>query len=212
MNNYILAGASFLAGAVISGVAAFLVTKKACDRKHQEEINVIWKQLSNTKDYTELKNKPEINEAPLEDKPDIFEYAKKLEKHGYTVPELEKTNDMIHEISENDIDEDVYDRIDLTLYADGILADDTDYPVKSLKDTVGENFHEIFVGKDEIFIRNETRKIDYDVVRSMLTYGEMLDRHPETEQRLQYADAIEEFDDENDDDMESDVEYEEEDD
>lgn len=217
MNPKIIFGAiGFVTGVIIGGSTALIICKKTYNKKMQEEVDAVWAEI-NTQPF---KKKPDLKTAVEEAKIDktvsspeatdstFFKFTKAVSSFtqepqemtdiihhsGYTQPEIKKTNDTIYEITENDLDEDEYDIIELVLYADGILADDGDYPVRSLSDTVGENFHEIFTpDKDEIIIRNEKKKVDYDVVRSLLSYGEMLDRHPETEQRLQYDDAMERY-------------------
>lgn len=199
MNTKIIFSAiGFVSGALIGGTAALIISKKSYEKKMQEEVDKVWAEVNNIKPF----KKPELDEVMKEAKiepaaPETqtqTNYLNMLSVNGYAAPELKKTNDAIYEITENDLDEDEYDVIELVLYADGILADDGDYPVRSLSDTVGENFHEIFTpDKDEIIIRNKKKKVDYDVVRSLLSYGEMLDRHPETEQRLQYDDAMEKY-------------------
>lgn len=215
MSNYILAGLSFLAGGAISGVTAWLLAKKHYEKRLDAEINDIWREIDGALEDEGEPDTPVIKdrqEMPIPqphtimDKPDLNEYANKLRNEGYTAPDLPKTNDFIHEIGENDLDEELYQRIDLTLYADGLLADDQDYPIRSLSDTVGENFLQLMEGKDELFIRNEKRMIDYDICRSLLSYGEMLDRHPETEQRLQYDDALNDYYEDKDEEEEEDEE------
>lgn len=201
IKNYIFAGVSFLIGAASGGVCAFLVAKKRYERIHQEEMNAVWNDIKNSgKKGIASETESRANEEKHVDasrtsyeKPDLAEYANKIREQGYDPEPLPKTNDFIYEVGYNDLDEDEYERIELTLYADGILADDKDYPIKDVHATVGDHYLDIMHGKDEAFIRNEKMKTDYDICRSMLTFGEMLERHPETEQRLQYNDALDEF-------------------
>lgn len=210
INSYILAGVSFLAGAAVSGVVTWFAAKKRYERIHREEMDAVWADVQGkkkaSKSTNELKSDEMIYPDPT-DKPDLFEMAAKIQQEeGYYNPDnIPTTDDTIYEITANDLDEDRYKRIDLTYYADGILADDGDYPVRDLKNTVGENFAALFKNRDEIFIRNEKFRIDYDIVISQLTYGEMLDRSPETQQRVDYADAMDEYY-ENADEEESDEE------
>lgn len=201
--NIIFSGIGFVAGALTSGITCWLLAKKKYEKEKQEEIDQIWNDLQaekkrrNQVEPTATPDpEPVPNDIPMAEKPDLFEYARKIRESGYEAPEdLKKTNDLIHPIEYHELDEDNYERIDLTYYADGILADDGDYPIRSLDDTVSENFAEWMTGEnaDEILVRNEKRHIDYDICRSQLTYGEMLDRHPETEQRLKYDDALEDY-------------------
>ena len=209
MNNYILAGISFVAGAAVSGITAWIVAKKRYERIHQEEMNVVWNDIQKNSKIRDDEIKPkEITPEELDaktdsrainipnmafEKPDLANYATKVREFGYNPDDKETTNDYIFEIDYSDLDEDEYQGIDLVLYADGILTDDMDVPLRSAIDAVGDHYVEMMAGKDEIFIRNEKRKIDYDIVRSELTFGEQIDRHPETEQRIQYDEALEDY-------------------
>ena len=218
--NYILAGASFLVGAAVSGVITWMVTKKRCELKHQEELDAVWKDISQSDTPKPAAEKVTADTRSIEDavlhKPDLNEYANRIRKENYTAPNLPRTNDFIYEIDQNDLDEDEYQIIELTLYADGILADDGDYPIRDTDITVGTEFLSIMNGKDEAFIRNEKTKIDYDICRSQLTFGEMLERNPPTEKRLEFDDAVEDFyeatHNRDGDDIDDDDEYEEDDD
>ena len=204
MNKYILAGISFLAGAAASGITAWFVAKKRYERIHQEEMNAVWNDIQKNK--TEHKESPEkileeFDNTRVEikpetlglEKPNLADYANRIRSTGYGTEEVPKTDNKIYEIEYSDLDEDLYTRVDLMLYADGIVADDMDVPLRDVELALGSKYLEIMEGKDEAYIRNENRHIDYDVCRSLLSYGEMLDRHPETEQRLQFNDAMDEY-------------------
>ena len=210
MNNYILAAISFGVGAAVSGITSWLIVKKKYEKRHQAEMDAVWEDLMNGKrdedsaseePATKLSHSESAVETVLE-KPNLFDYASKVKDLGYDTAsdELSKTNDRIYEISENDLDEDLYDQIPITLYADGIFADDQDYPMKRIEDYFPEDIYRLMEGKDSIWIRNEIKKTDYEICRSQLTFGEMLDRHPETEQRIAYDDALTRYYDENDTD------------
>ena len=219
--NYIWAAASFVAGAAIGVATSWIITKNHYDKKHQEEMDIVWHDLQKnkisnleTKTIKEISDEmdiPKVDVRPIVTKPDLDESAKKIREDGYKAPEIMKTDDFIYEIDYHELNEDEYEMIDLTLYADGILADDKDYPVRNPIFVVGEHYLEWMEGKDEILIRNEKRHVDYDICRSLLSFGEMLDRHPETQQRLQYQDALDEYY-EGKDDEDADNENEEEDD
>lgn len=217
MNMKIIFSAiGFVAGALVGGSTALIVSKKSYEKKLAEEMDKVWADVQNIKPF----KKPDLNtvmkesnikvEEPV-DPQTVAAYNGIVQYARYSAPELKKTNDLIYEITEMDFDEDLYERIDLTLYADGILADDADCPLRSIEECVGPNFFELFTpDKDEIFIRNEKKHVDYDICKSMLSYGEMLDRHPETEQRVRFDDAMEKYYSEDDDDEETDGEDEEE--
>lgn len=199
MNKYIMAGISFLTGAAISGFSAWFIAKKRYECRHQQEMDAVWKDLQKDKkiemkvhlDDENLKSEPAVD---IIHKPDLATYANVVRQNEYSdETDLPKTNDYIYEIDNSQLDEDEYQIIDLTLYADGILADDADYPIRDVENCVGTHYLEIMNGKDEAFIRNEKRKIDYDICRSLRAFGEMLNEHPETEQRIRFDDALENY-------------------
>lgn len=203
MNNYILAGVAFGAGAVVSGIVSFFLVKKRYDKRHQDEMDAVWKDIQDSR-RRDREEKTEQAETELEhsksvsdiskSKPDLFDYASKVHDLGYGNGEdMDETNDRIYEITENDLDDELYSQIPITLYADGLFADDQDYPMHNIREYFPKDIHKLMEYKDEIFIRNEIKKADYDIVKSQLTYGEMLDRHPEIEQRVAYDDALERY-------------------
>lgn len=209
MNTKVIFSAiGFAAGAVASGLTTWLVTKKYYEKKVQAEIDSIWAELQKGKENPSpikiFKPETDAQEAIMH-KPEISDI---IARQGYTAPELPKTNDYIYEIAENDLDEDEYECIDLTLYTDGVLADDQDYVVQDVESKVGAHYREMFNGKDEVFIRNEKLKIDYDICLSQLSYPEMRNRNPAVNQRLEYNEAYEAY--ENDPDLYSDEEEDEE--
>ena len=59
-----------------------------------------------------------------------------------------------------------YETINLTYYTDGVLADDEDYPVEDIENTVGKDFASHFgeYEDDSVFVRNEMLKVDYEIL------------------------------------------------
>lgn len=71
-------------------------------------------------------------------------------------------------------EDDEYAQITLTWYADGILADDADRPVADIETVVGEEFWTHFgeYSNDSVYIRNDARKCDYEILRNLDTFEE----------------------------------------
>ena len=70
-----------------------------------------------------------------------------------------------------------YDTISLTYYADGILAsDDTDEIIEDIDDVVGEDSLNHFgeFEDDSVYVRNDERKCDYEILRNNRTYAEVV--------------------------------------
>lgn len=77
-----------------------------------------------------------------------------------------------------------YDMVDLVYYEDSILADSNDdviYDHRTIDEAVGlENFEE-FLNDDDydaMYIRNERHKIDYELVKSALSYNDIAEAKP----------------------------------
>ena len=65
-----------------------------------------------------------------------------------------------------------YDMIDLTYYADGVLADETDEIVEDVEGTIGTDSLRRFgeYEHDAVHVRNDVRRIDYEILRVKDTY------------------------------------------
>jgi hypothetical protein len=82
-------------------------------------------------------------------------------------------------ISEDEFhqDEEHYDKITLTYYeGDGVLADERDQLVPDIKGTIGKDSVTHFGydknNPDVIYVRNDARKADFEVIRDEQTYAE----------------------------------------
>jgi len=64
-----------------------------------------------------------------------------------------------------------YSAVELTLYSDGILADDRDEIIDNAEELLGPNFRTMFdEGSDELYIRNDDRCCDYAIFKDLQTY------------------------------------------
>lgn len=186
--------AMFLAGATVGAAAAWLYIKKHYEQIAQEEINSVKAAFAERKDFT-------INKQPEEDveinkkkadmaklKPDLVNYAAKLQEQGYTnysaksekINKEEDNNSMVEKpyiISPEEYGElDDYTQLSLTYYSDGTLADDDDEIVEDIDDTVGADFAEHFgdYEDDSVFVRNDRLKCDYEILRDNRSYKDIV--------------------------------------
>lgn len=69
-----------------------------------------------------------------------------------------------------------YDTISLTYYADGILADDMDEIIEDIDEVVGEDSLNHFgeFEDDVVYVRNEERKCDYEILRDNDRYEDVV--------------------------------------
>ena len=72
-----------------------------------------------------------------------------------------------------------YSAVELTLYPDGIVADDRDEIVPNAEELLGPNFRSMFKeGEDELYIRNDERCCDYAILKDLQTYETLEDERP----------------------------------
>lgn len=185
----------FIAGAAVGSVATFMVVKKKYEQMAREEVQEV-------RDYYASKNpryegpqdsdeaKEESASRVTEEKPDIMEFAQRLKEEGYTdynapkqpePPKVVTPEDKPYVIPPDEFGEiELYGKVSLMYYADGILADDIDRRVDNIDDTVGADFADHFgeYEDDSVYIRNDARKCDYEILRSLKTYKEVISEEP----------------------------------
>lgn len=125
------------------------------------------------------------------EKPDIFEYAKRVQGLNYTnYANIDKEKKEVNEMPKEKIFDDPYvispeafdtldgyDTINLTYYADGVLADDTDEIVEDVDGTVGEDFAD-HIGDyedDAVHIRNDRLQVDYEILVDLRRYSDIVE-------------------------------------
>lgn len=71
---------------------------------------------------------------------------------------------------------DEYEIISLTLYADNVLADDQGNVIDDVEETVGKDSLNHFgeYEEDSVFVRNDERRCDYEILADALTYDEAM--------------------------------------
>lgn len=207
MNKTMFGVVMFVAGAAIGSAATYKFVKTKYERISREEIDDVkeyYRNLNNDDAYTDEpevedcdSSEPENDEDEVEEvrptrvgeKPDLVEYANLLAQYRAEEAAFEKQNkqeggdeDMEYDdpyvISPDDFDENnSYDRIGLTYYADGVVVDDCD-------DVLDDDEIDVQIGRDwinsfgeygdddVIHVRNEQSKTDYEIVRDPRKYSE----------------------------------------
>lgn len=123
------------------------------------------------------------------DKPSIAEYAARLQKEGYVnysdmqdkKQKQEIGVDKPYVIQPSDFGEfDDYEKISLTYTADGVLLDDMNEIVDDIEETVGEDSLEHFgeYEDDSVYVRNDTKKCDYEILLDQRNYQEIFETQP----------------------------------
>lgn len=73
-----------------------------------------------------------------------------------------------------------YDTVSLTYYDDGVLTDDMDYVIDDVDDIVGEESLTHFgeYEDDSVFVRNDARETDYEILADARRYSDIYPDHP----------------------------------
>ena len=172
---------AFTFGVVMGASMTWLYLKKEYERMMNEEIDSIAasSETNNLHDeaitYENFVNQNKKN------------YFEEIKKNGYinysecSEKDSAKTDIEPYIISPEEFGEyDDYNRISLTYYADGILADDCDELVDHIEETVGIDFFSHFgeYEDDSVFVRNDRTKTDYEILLDRRKYSDVTNKSP----------------------------------
>lgn len=200
MNKSILYSVlAFIGGAAAGSLITWKVVDKVLDKKYSEisdreiasvkERYTIPKPVIKGKEFVEsLKTKPEDVALKATSKPSLVDYAKKIKSYtNYSNKEQEEKTENIFDkakkayVIEPDEygDDDEYDQQEITLYADGILADEDD-TILNADEVLGEGNIE-HMGEyedDALHVKNEERKVYYEVLADVRSYEDATGKKP----------------------------------
>lgn len=186
--------AMFLSGITVGATAAWLYLKKRYEQLAQEEIDsvkaVFSERKSNLAENDAVKEQESQHMADIAKlKPDLVDYAAKLQTMGYTnynehskkMTKAEKKEmpmtDRPYTISPDEYgNQEDYTQISLIYYAgDEVLADEEDEAVDDVDDIVGVDFADHFgeYEDDSVFIRNDKRKCDYEILKDNRSFADV---------------------------------------
>ena len=190
---------SFVMGVAIGSLATWYCVRKKYELIAQEEIDsvkeVFSRKFVEEEPYTgEKEEEVRAKEKPdIIKKPDIMEYASKINDAKYTSyntysklrEEEEKEEKKIkpyvippEEFGEKE--DEGYVQISLTYYADHILTDDMDQIIEDVDSLIGFDSLTHFgeYEDDSVFVRNDRLKRDFEILRSLRTYSEVIEENP----------------------------------
>lgn len=192
--------AMFMAGATVGAAGAWFYCKRYYEQIAQEEIDSVKAAFAERKPEIPFNTKGDISATDdnkqkadmAKLKPDLVNYAAKLQEEGYTnysahsekntnvEKEDEPVVDKPYVISPEDSGESTYTQINLTYYADGVLADDEDDILEDIEGTVGLDFASHFgeYEDDTVFIRNDRLRCEYEIQRDNRTYEDVTGINP----------------------------------
>lgn len=173
----------FLAGAALGTVVTGKVLKTKYEQILEEEIESV-KEAYDRRAKRKEKELEEEDDEPIPTKEEVETYHEMVKNSGYTnyskqSKEVEKEVVTVYTpevISPDDFDTNGYKTQTLTLYADGVLADEYDNIITNVDEIVGEDSLEHFgeYEEDTVYVRNEERETDYEILRDSTNYSDNL--------------------------------------
>lgn len=181
----------FTAGATIGSAVTWNVLKTKYEQIANEEIESVKRHYKMkeagkqaVKGFEDGLNgvKETTSAAEEEIKAKYESYAKRYlsdqdEKPEQKVKKEEENVEKPYVISPDEFGEiDEYETISLTLYADNVLADDQGNVIDDVEGTVGEDSLNHFgeYEEDSVFVRNDERRCDYEILADALTYEDAM--------------------------------------
>lgn len=187
MSNKVLYFATFVAGAVVGGIATWQYTKKKYEQIAQEEIDSVkevFKTINEEKrsirDWSEYEDDgKEDNENEEQRKSNVTSYKNLLVSNGYSnpSPSTQIPVDRAYVIKPDEFGEfEDYETISLFYTEDGVLLDDRYERVDDPDFTISmESLDHIGDYEDDcVHVRNDRLKADYEILVEERTYSEIL--------------------------------------
>lgn len=171
MKSKVSALLAFAAGAAVGSFITWRCVKNYYEQIAEDEINSV----------REVFQKREKEPVRSRSKVEMDEYGEKLQECGYSESKddsLEKRPYVISPSEFGDIDE--YAKISLTYYSNNVLADENDEIVEDVDETVGIDSLTHFgeYEDDSVFVRNDARRCDYEILLDQRSYTEIAKRMP----------------------------------
>ncbi len=185
---------TFFVGAMLGSAITWYFAKKKYEKIAQEEIDSVKEVFVKSRIKEDLKVGEAFHKGLIDGirdgekngiktKPDISEYAELVQKYGGIV---EKGKEAVvkekypYVIPPEEFGEfDDYERISLTYYADGVLADDDGEVVDDVEDIVGDALSHFGEYEDDsVFVRCDERKCDYEILLDHRAFSEAIGLYP----------------------------------
>lgn len=182
MNNKVVNAIAFLLGAGIGSVVTWKLVETKYKKLAQEEIDSVREVYS--KKEIALANEVKKAHACLEantknDKVPSYQHI--VEDMGYaSESEEEEGVGNVHVIPPESYGELGYEEVSLTYYADDVLAYDDDSVIGDVNKVVGKGSLNTFgeYEDDSVFVRDDDKKIDYEILRDMRRYSDVVGDDP----------------------------------
>lgn len=177
MNKTLLTAISLCVG----GVAGFFVAKLVYEEKYKQLADEEIASVKRAFRKSEEKSSSDRDIRLKAENPK--EYADSLQKLGYrrdSEPPVESKPRVISPDEFGSLPE--YEEISLTLYSDGVVADENDHALDEdeVKRLIGSDALSHFgeYEEDSVFIRNDAFKTDYEILLDHKSYAQLLEERP----------------------------------
>lgn len=185
----LIKGAVIFSLGVATGLAiSWKYNKYKYETIAREEINDVKERYRSKREYTEKEADIERSDEDAEEElVSGFknEYENMMRNLGYKDYGEKKGEDEVakpyvikpEEFGQTDED---YDLISLNYYADDVLTDDFDDIIEDVEGTVGEDSLSHFgeYENDTVYVRNDARKVDYEICLDNRKFSEVVDIPP----------------------------------
>lgn len=184
MNNILKGAFIFTIGAAVGS----LITYDFINKKDEVFVEVDGEQVANgisSNNQSEIKEEilneddtlykiTETYKTSIDETVNYSDMYKKDEEADEKDEEIDKKVD-IHEIDPREYGWDVDYTFSFTLFADGILSDEMDDKIQNPESRIGSEILKEFIDSDsdEIYIRNEKTKSDYEIVKDERRYSDV---------------------------------------
>lgn len=169
----------FLAGAALGTIVTERVLKTKYEQIAEEEIasvkEVYAKKMKKPEEPTEGDTEPEPT------KEEVNQYREMASNYtNYSKIKKEDEKEVVEVYTPQVISPDEFDTNDfktqtLTLYADGVLADEYDNVITNVDEIVGEESLDHFgeYEEDTVYVRNEELETDFEILKDDSNYRDM---------------------------------------
>lgn len=172
----------FIFGTALGSFATWKIVKSRYEAIAQEEIDSV-KRVYSSNTNTAIKSEEKDNE-PMPKKEIKNNYTSVISDFGYggnnDIPQKSEVKEeswqapYIITPDEFAINYE-YDTIDVTYFADGVLADENNEPLEDIENTIGKDAVNHFgeYETDIVYVRNDRLKADYEIVKDERNYSDV---------------------------------------
>ncbi len=187
MNSKTMFLIAFIFGTISGSLVTWCGVKKKYEMLAQEEIDSV-KEVFARREKKSAKNVADVVKADEpNDAAGIKECESILRREGYTRYSDSTEENEGREMSRHYVispeqfgENEDYDQISLTYYADQVLADENDEMIEDVEEMVGfeslSHFGEY--EDDSVFVRNDDRKCDYEILMDQRLYSDVIKGMP----------------------------------